>query len=283
MNFKWWMSWQMALICAGCLMTGAGSAFVTTVFVMQSDMATLAGDLKSKTLRVRLLESLVLQQSRSDVAVALDQIPPAAADQAQVVRSEADVRVPPIPDQAQPAPTQVAAAVPSPPSVEIAPHASVQSSADQRISDQEKKKGHRDKERLKQLNAKDGVRARKEAASVASDGQAVNPAPATSGSAPAEVAVTAPAAVKDQAQQGAPEVTQVPTATEIAAALKSARIEGVSAEKAGVERLSAAAVYLRGGKVIKVGAAFPSGERLLSVDPDNGRIITNQRQILMFN
>ena len=106
---------------------------------------------------------------------------------------------------------------------------------------------------------------------------------------PAEPASTArPTVARENAHKasadeaGADAGLVIPTPAEVATAVKTLRIEGVSADKAGVERLSATAVHLRAGRVVKVGALFPSGERLLAVEPENGRIITNQRQILMF-
>ena len=77
MNLKGWISWQIALVCAGCLSLGAGAAFVGSVYLLQADTAVLVSDLKRKTDRVQLLESLVIQQSRTVVARALDQGPEA--------------------------------------------------------------------------------------------------------------------------------------------------------------------------------------------------------------
>lgn len=71
-------------------------------------------------------------------------------------------------------------------------------------------------------------------------------------------------------------------AVDIARVLASVPVEGVSYDKASVARLERAAVLLRDGRRIAVGGHFDSGETLLAVDLDNSRIITNQRQILLF-
>ncbi|MDF2461874.1 MAG: hypothetical protein K0Q43_109 [Ramlibacter sp.] len=76
--------------------------------------------------------------------------------------------------------------------------------------------------------------------------------------------------------------TPAPPAADIARVLASVPVEGVSFDKAAVAKLERGAVHLRDGRQIPVGGSFPSGEKLLAIDPDNSRIITNQRQILLF-
>ena len=249
MNLKGWMSWQISLVCAGCTLFGAGAALVVNAHIVQADMASVAGDLRRKSERVKLLEGLVLQQSRTSVARALDQAPEpqrAPTDEAAAAQAE---------------PVQKVSAPPAPPPDTASPPD-------------------------KDVVSSGGDRAR-EKAKVATKPR--TPPVTTVATAPAAVAASSPAAVREQAHsvragvdEAAQETTAAPTAAEVAAVVKTARIEGVSADKAGVERISAGAVHLRGGRTIKVGSSFPSGERLLAVDPENGRIITNQRQILMF-
>lgn len=79
----------------------------------------------------------------------------------------------------------------------------------------------------------------------------------------------------------APPAEVVPS-EEIAAAVAGSKVEGVSAEKARVERLTAEGVYLRSGKLVRPGERFSSGEMLLQVDPANNRIVTSDRQLLLF-
>lgn len=78
-----------------------------------------------------------------------------------------------------------------------------------------------------------------------------------------------------------PEPVAAVTGEELLMAMKG-RIEGVSGEKAGVKGVEKGAVLLRNGGVIRVGQLFPSGEKLLQVDPENNRVITNKRQMLLF-
>ncbi|HWS26857.1 MAG TPA: hypothetical protein VN259_09855 [Xanthomonadales bacterium] len=257
MNLNGWISWQVSLVCAGCLLLGAGAAFVATSQYLQSDMAVLAASLKRKSERVRLLESLVLQQSQSTVAQALDRAPPVAAS------TEA---APPLPDAPEPAASSASRAHEPAPSESpvVTPSAAAASSV---------RRGE---------SATPPRRAEPQ--------RSLPPAPSTSSNPPpsatnAGTNRSPPAQPPNQAilaEDQATEVGAAPTQAEIAAVIKGGRIEGVSADKAGVERLGPTSVHLRGGRVIKVGALFPSGERLLAVDPENGRVITNQRQILMF-
>jgi len=277
MNLKGWISWQIALVCIGCLTFGAGLAFVGAVYLLQSDTAVLVGDLKRKTHRVQLLESLVIQQSRSVVARALDQGPgtppadggsgaPAGGGLAQTV-------------VAQTTPAEVTEATAA------KAHAPASSAAPARGG-----------EEAAPAAAKAKGRSAPEAGKAAATPVARNPKSGEKPAppAPVSVAVAEPAnparsmPVNEQPAKAAGEVASAdaaivaPTPGEVAAAVKNLKIEGVSADKAGVERLTVSGVYLRGGKVVRVGGVFPSGERLLAVEPENGRVITNQRQILMF-
>lgn len=255
MNLKGWISWQITLVCAGCFLLGAGAAFVGAVHFLQIDMAVLAGDLKRKNDRVLLLEGLVIQQSRTTVARALDQAPPPASEAPVAVAAE--VATGPAQES-----IVVAAAEPvhAPGAEVVSPRRSSQGA--QKAADRGPVPAP-----LKVLPAHRSV------------GTDTRQAAAAAASTPTPAAAKEP--TRAPSEEGA-DTAQAPTPAEIAAVVKTARIEGVSAEKAGVERLSAAAVHLRGGKVIKVGSLFPSGERLMAVDPENGRVITNQRQILMF-
>lgn len=72
------------------------------------------------------------------------------------------------------------------------------------------------------------------------------------------------------------------TAEEIAAAVATSKVEGVPADKARVAKITADGVYLSSGKLIRPGERFSSGERLLQVDPANNRVVTSERQLLLF-
>lgn len=60
------------------------------------------------------------------------------------------------------------------------------------------------------------------------------------------------------------------------------KIEGVNAGKAGVAKLDKNGVHLKNGTLVRPGELFPSGERLLSVDYENERVVTSKRQMLLF-
>jgi len=64
--------------------------------------------------------------------------------------------------------------------------------------------------------------------------------------------------------------------------MAGARVEGVSASLAKVARIAPEGVYLTNGKLVRVGERFMSGERLLKVDAENNRIVTDERQLLLF-
>lgn len=96
------------------------------------------------------------------------------------------------------------------------------------------------------------------------------------------ITVTTPARVA-AAVQPAPqpeEARQLPEATSVVAV--GSRIEGVPASKAQVSKITAEGVQLSSGRLVRVGERFTSGERLLKVDPENNRFVTNERQLLIF-
>lgn len=68
----------------------------------------------------------------------------------------------------------------------------------------------------------------------------------------------------------------------IAAAKKTNKIEGVDGGKLGVSKVNDNHVSLSNGGKINIGDRFPSGERLLSLDPENGQIVTDKRTLLVF-
>ncbi|MEJ8837688.1 hypothetical protein [Ramlibacter sp. AN1133] len=88
-----------------------------------------------------------------------------------------------------------------------------------------------------------------------------------------------PSSVEQKVTRPAP--TEAVSGEELVLAMK-ARIEGAPAQKAGVKSLEKGAVVLLNGGTVRVGQVFPSGEKLLQVDPENNRVVTTKRQMLLF-
>lgn len=66
--------------------------------------------------------------------------------------------------------------------------------------------------------------------------------------------------------------------------VEAINLETLSAAKVGVKFLFANGVLMHNGKIIRLGDAFPSGERLMQIDLDNNRVLTSERHIsLVFN
>lgn len=55
----------------------------------------------------------------------------------------------------------------------------------------------------------------------------------------------------------------------------------VTPQQANVAAIDAAGVRFNGGKTVAIGDVFPSGERLISVAPSEGRIVTDRRVIML--
>lgn len=118
--------------------------------------------------------------------------------------------------------------------------------------------------------------------SVASPASVVNSSPAPAGHSAVEAPV--PAVSPERRQEGTvvTDDRYRVSAGEIKATLENGRVEGVSAQKAGVSRIGPGLVRMASGREVRVGEVFPSGERLLQVDPANNRLVTSDRQILLF-
>lgn len=93
----------------------------------------------------------------------------------------------------------------------------------------------------------------------------------------------APAPDRSQAAQTAqgPAQTAPVSAEALAQARQRNRLEAVPPAKIGVDSVEAGAVRMLNGSVVSVGQRFPSGERLLSVDPQLREIVTDSRTILL--
>lgn len=71
------------------------------------------------------------------------------------------------------------------------------------------------------------------------------------------------------------------TASAPAPASMNGPTERVTKDEAGLADVHAGAVVFKSGRRVSVGEAFPSGERLLSVDPTLGEIVTSRRRIVL--
>lgn len=93
----------------------------------------------------------------------------------------------------------------------------------------------------------------------------------------------APTPDRSQAAQTAQGPAQpAPVSAEaLAQARQRNRLEAVPPAKIGVDSVEAGAVRMLNGSVVGVGQRFPSGERLLSVDPQLREIVTDSRTILL--
>lgn len=81
---------------------------------------------------------------------------------------------------------------------------------------------------------------------------------------------------KSDPKPPAPAPVAAPPSAESAAALA-----GVTMEQAGIAGMDTAGVRFKSGRQINVGSEFPTGEKLLSVNPAEGRIVTDRRVITL--
>jgi len=229
---------------------GGTSAF----YIAQA--SSLSADLANKTLRVRVLESLITASPDSFGASSLlAQAPAPSAAQVQPVPPpvEAPKPVPPAPppvrapQPAAPAPAPTPARVlPSPP----APKPKIEPAP-----------------------------AVRPAVAPGKPTPAPAPAPVRKAAVPA---APPPAAAPVQVVAAPPADVDSVSAAEISASTTKNPVVGVSSEKLGVARVEAGGVRLRNGSYIRVGQRFSNGERLLQVDVSNNRIVTSDRQLLIF-
>jgi hypothetical protein len=93
----------------------------------------------------------------------------------------------------------------------------------------------------------------------------------------------APAARAQAVNQAQPNVAQNTSTPSPQATPASTRIEGVTQEKAGISKIWNNAIDFKSGLRVRVGEKFPSGETLVMIDGAAGRIVTDQRQILILD
>lgn len=72
-----------------------------------------------------------------------------------------------------------------------------------------------------------------------------------------------------------------PVAAQVPASATNGPTERVTKDEAGLSDVQAGAVTFKSGRRVAVGDSFPSGEKLISVDPRIGEIITSKRRIVI--
>lgn len=108
------------------------------------------------------------------------------------------------------------------------------------------------------------------------------PAPAQPASPPGTHALPRPPVASSGAGAADSPADDAITPELVAQARRTNRLEGMDGAKLGVRRVDSAGVELKDGRTIRPGGRFPSGERLLAVDPSSGQIVTDRRTILVF-
>lgn len=104
---------------------------------------------------------------------------------------------------------------------------------------------------------------------------------------PAQVAPKAPQVVQPQIAIVAPRPTISPSRASEAPSKPPAPPTAtttpgaITMEQAGIAGIDTASVRFKSGRQINVGGEFPTGEKLISVNPGEGRIVTDRRVILL--
>lgn len=78
-----------------------------------------------------------------------------------------------------------------------------------------------------------------------------------------------------------PQAATMAEAVTLPPASEAAGAGGVTFEQAGIAGIDTTSVRFRSGRQINVGGEFPSGEKLLSVSPAEGKLVTDRRTILL--
>ena len=259
MNFSRIISIELMAIAGVGLAAGTvlGVGATSAFYIAQA--SSLSADLANKTLRVRVLESLITAAPDSFGATSLlAQAPTPSASVAEVVKPA------PAPDPAPvPAPRTAPGAAPAPAPAPTQP------------APQAPKPKVEPTPSVKPVPVAVGVPAK--------------PAPApASPPAPAPVRQVAapiqppPVPAPVQVVAASPTDVESVSAAEIQASTSKNPVVGVSSERLGVARVEPGGVRLRNGNFIRVGQRFSNGERLLQVDVTNNRIVTSDRQLLIF-
>lgn len=238
-----WMSWQVGALLALGMLCGAALGAVVASSIYLDEAGKIAREMNRKSTRIHLLELLV-QQQMPDTSASLEAAarPEVAASPAASASAPAVKAPAAAPPIQQPGHLAVGRGVALPP------------------------------DRIRERAAIQSKRAAPTNAAVAAVSDSRNPPRA-----PVPAATVASAASSPSAAS----LAQLVTGEELMRAL-SGRIEGVPAAKAGVKSIDSTGVSLLNGGRVRVGQFFPSGEKLLQVDPDSSRVVTNKRQLLLF-
>jgi len=244
----------------------AGAGASTALYITRS--SDLSAKLANATSRVMVLESLLQVASDSPAAADL-QIPHPAPTANTAAADEAFAAALPTPDL--PSPATAASAAPAS-SVEVASKTTAAEQTPRAEAPPSTKRQVEEDPRRRETSTKPTqIASSKPGAKAAS----VTPASVPT---PPEAPTTSAAATAPTPVSAAVPVSQ----EDVARATARNPVVGVNADKLGVAKLTAAGVQLRSGATIKIGDHFASGERLLSVDPVNNRIVTSARQVLVF-
>jgi hypothetical protein len=266
-----WLSWQVCGLIGLSLVTGAAAGAAIAAGVFMQDIEPLSREMQRRGTRIALLEMLV-QQSLPGTTTSL-----ADAPSANVSPQQAPAAAPhsfPTAGVSTQGPavsatsrTHVAAGVPTalmPPRPAVAAQEGHVAAAPARA----------------QVPPASLPRTHGVAGAPASP---MPPRPAVAAQEGHVAAAPAPPASPSLPVQPAAAAAEIQPVTgeELLIALK-AKVEGFAAAKAGVRALDKNAVHLRNGGVVRIGQTFPSGEKLLQVDPENNLVLTNRRQMLLF-
>ena len=97
---------------------------------------------------------------------------------------------------------------------------------------------------------------------------------------PGELTATAAAIVKAR-QEGTDATGSKPTAPAPVPVIPTTPVMSVTLEQAGIAGLDGSSVRFKSGRQVSVGGEFPSGEKLISVSPQDGKIVTDKRVITL--
>jgi hypothetical protein len=289
MRFTGWLSWRLWVFTGFIFMAGASAGGLVAAWVYIQNLTVLSASLERKSARNELLELLVQQQSQATPTAALDKLEAApseasasaegaAAPGSSVVLAAAAPQGAARAQQPAERPMSFASAAAAPGAVSAT--ASLPAAAASRASAMATATIAA-VAKPKELRVAAPKKA-EQAALHQSHREKEPPTAPTSAITAVAIADAAPLPVRPAASPAQERQESRPVTSEEMAQAAKFRIEGVNAEKAGVGRLDAEGVHLRNGGVVRTGDYFPSGERLLSVDVENARVVTSKRQILLF-
>lgn len=228
---------------AGSVITGAVAAHLALKKTRE-----LASTADRSAARAKLLEGLLAQQTVEAIALTTDRRAVQAVD---LTATDAMAQPAPQTQEDRPEPVQ-----PEPAHPKEAPKDAIKSAKD----------------------SKDSPPPKSSASNKPSPAKAAQATVAQPPKAATQIAVTHPTAPaqSEQVKTNAP----IPPDAVISARDKS-KIEAVPAAALGIVKLTTDGVELKNGRTIPIGGTFPSGDRLLATDVENGQIVTDRRTILV--